>query len=81
MSWIWNWLIERWPSLSDRWPTLLMILVLVDAVLAASATVHIVLRKRDSRAAIGWAGLVWLAPLIGVLAYFGLGVNRIQRRR
>ncbi len=70
----------NWTWLRDVWPWLLALLGLLDLVLAASATVHIVLRKRDSRAAIGWAGLVWLAPVIGSLAYFCFGVNRIQRR-
>ncbi len=46
--------------------------------LAASA--HAVLRKRDVRAAIGWAGLAWLAPVIGPLLYAVFGLNRIQRR-
>ena len=32
------------------------------------------------RAAIGWVGLVWLAPLVGSIAYICLGVNRIQRK-
>ncbi len=47
---------------------------------ASAATVHAVLRKRDTPSAIGWVGLVWLAPLAGTLAYFCLGVNRIERK-
>jgi len=39
-----------------------------------------VLYKRDVRAAIGWTGLVWLAPIAGPLLYLFLGVNRIRRR-
>ena len=59
------------------WPTLA---ALLNFALAAGCTLHIVLRKRDVRAAIGWTGLVWLAPLLGSLLYFCFGINRIQRR-
>jgi cardiolipin synthase len=45
-----------------------------------AATVHVVLNKRDSRAAIGWAGVIWLTPLVGPLLYFLFGVNRIRRK-
>ena len=41
---------------------------------------HAVLRKRDVRAAVAWVGLVWLVPLVGVVLYLLLGINRIRRR-
>lgn len=65
-----DWLISSWHWLSGA------------AVLAADAvaTLHIVLRKRDTRAAIGWVGLIWLAPLFGSALYLVFGINRIQRR-
>jgi cardiolipin synthase len=66
-----------WQTLASLWPWLL---ALLDLCLAGAATVHAVLWKRDSRAAIGWVGLVWLAPLVGPLAYFCFGINRIQRK-
>lgn len=44
------------------------------------ATSHVVLRKRDPRAAIGWVGLIWLVPGLGALLYAVFGVNRIRRR-
>ncbi len=44
------------------------------------ATGHAVLRKRDVRAAVAWVGLVWLVPLVGVVLYLLLGINRIRRR-
>ncbi|MCA9772480.1 MAG: cardiolipin synthase [Myxococcales bacterium] len=44
------------------------------------ATAHVVLTKRDGSSAMAWAGLIWLAPILGVLAYLLLGINRIQRR-
>ena len=67
---------RRWQPLVDLWVRLLAVL---DCGLASVATIHIVRRKRDCRAAIGWVGLGWLAPLFGVAAYFALGINRIQR--
>jgi len=39
------------------WPG---VLALFSVLLAAGTTVHIVLHKRESRAAAAWAGLVWL---------------------
>lgn len=47
---------------------------------ALGASAHAIIHKRDSRAAIAWVGLIWLAPLAGALAYYLLGINRIQRR-
>jgi len=48
------------------------------ASLAAGA--HVILHKRDPRAAIGWVGLIWLVPGLGALLYITFGVNRIRRR-
>nr|MBA3889915.1 PLDc N-terminal domain-containing protein [Gemmatimonadaceae bacterium] len=52
------------------------------AIFAADvvASLHVVLRKRDSRAATAWVGVIWLVPGIGVLLYAFFGVNRIRRR-
>lgn len=43
-------------------------------------TVHIMLHKDDVPSAIGWTGLVWLAPVIGCVAYIILGINRVRRK-
>jgi cardiolipin synthase len=59
---------------------LALLLVVGERVLAVAASVHVVLHKRDVRAAVGWAGLIWLAPLAGSVAYWLLGINRIARR-
>ncbi len=48
-------------------------------LLAVVASAHVVLFKRDPRAAIGWVGLVWLVPIAGALCYFIFGVNRLRR--
>jgi cardiolipin synthase A/B len=49
-------------------------------VASALATAHAVLHKRDTRATIGWVGLIWFSPFIGVALYVMFGVNRIKRR-
>lgn len=51
----------------------------VQIGLAVGVTVHAVLNKRDTRAAIGWTALAWLAPILGATAYIVLGINRINR--
>ena len=47
---------------------------------ASATTVHAIFRKTDSRAAVGWIGLVWLSPVVGVVLYLLLGINRIRRQ-
>ena len=59
------------------WPH---IIAVAGVLVALGTTAHIVLFKSDVRAAIGWAGLVWLAPFIGAILYWLLGINRIRRR-
>lgn len=56
------------------------VLAAVSVVVSLFASSHVVLYKRDSRAAIAWTGLIWLAPFVGTLLYVLLGINRIERR-
>ncbi|MEM1008876.1 MAG: phospholipase D-like domain-containing protein, partial [Myxococcota bacterium] len=56
------------------------LLVLVSLFGALWASAHVVLYKRDVRAAIGWIGFIWISPIVGPLTYLFFGVNRIQRR-
>src|SRR6185503_12005300 len=49
-------------------------------ILSVVASGHALLHKHDSRAAVSWVGLVWLAPLVGSVLYFIFGINRIHRR-
>lgn len=56
------------------------VLAVVSVVVSLIASSHVVLYKRDSRAAIAWAGLIWLAPFVGTGLYVVLGINRIERR-
>lgn len=47
---------------------------------ATWATGHVVLFKRDSRSALAWVGLIWFAPIAGIVFYMLFGINRIQRK-
>jgi cardiolipin synthase A/B len=49
------------------------------AAINLAASAHVVVRKRDVRAAIGWVGLIWLVPGAGAFLYALLGLNRIRR--
>ena len=57
-----------------------LVLGVAHVSLALVVSAHIVLTKRDVRAAIGWTGLVWLAPIVGSIFYGLLGINRIRRQ-
>lgn len=63
--------------IAEDWPALALLLHVVIGFCVSS---DIVLRKTDTRAALGWMGIVWFTPLFGTLLYFFLGVNRIHRR-
>lgn len=70
----------RWvlvPDLPGAWALALGVLIGVADVVAS---VHVLTRKRDVRAAIGWIGLIWLVPGVGSFLYALLGLNRIRRR-
>ena len=62
---------------STVWPFLLGIAHFVVMIFAAA---HVVLTKRDNRAAIGWAGIIVLTPFLGAILYFMFGINRLHRR-
>ncbi|HVM62605.1 MAG TPA: phospholipase D-like domain-containing protein [Verrucomicrobiae bacterium] len=59
------------------WP---IMAVGADMLVCLLASVHVLLHKRDSRAATLWIGFIWLLPLLGLVLYYALGVNRIRRR-
>ena len=61
---------------ADLWPIIVSVAYVIGAVWV---TVDAVLRKRHVPAIIGWVGLAWLVPVVGALAYFLLGINRIRR--
>lgn len=62
---------------AELWQLLVGGLTLLLAVFTAG---HVVLNKRDSRAAVAWVGLILLAPIVGAVLYMLFGVNRIRRR-
>ena len=66
---LWIWVHEAWH----------LILAGLALLLSLLASAHAVLYKRDSRAALGWLGFVWLLPIAGAVLYFIFGVNRIRR--
>lgn len=51
----------------------------IDFCVSLIASAHVVLHKRDVRAAVGWVGVIWLAPFLGTSLYLLLGINRIER--
>src|SRR5262245_56053832 len=51
----------------NNWP---WIVGVVSVALSVATSTHVVLHKRESRAAIGWVGLIWLAPFVGCLLYY-----------
>lgn len=57
--------------------TILTLVVLAFSVYSAA---HALLYKRDTRAVIAWVAFILLVPVVGAIAYWGLGVNRINRR-
>lgn len=66
-----------WQQVREIWP---YVALLLNVLMAAVASAHAVLHKREARAAIAWVGLIWLAPVVGTGLYVWLGINRIQRR-
>lgn len=69
-----------WEYLRDIAPELSAISVVLQFLIAAVASSHVILNKSDTRAATGWVGLIWLVPFVGTVLYIFLGINRIERR-
>jgi cardiolipin synthase len=63
--------------LTQIWPYLLTATYLA---VGAIASAHVVLYKRDVRAAIGWVGLIWFSPFVGAVLYLFFGINRLRRK-
>ncbi len=69
MDWL-DYLSRFWPHIAAGF----------DFLAALLASIHAILNKRDSRAAVLWLGFIWFLPVIGPVLYLALGVNRIRRR-
>lgn len=63
--------------LRDIWPHVAVVLTLFISLVTSG---YVILYKRDSRAAVIWVAFIWLAPVIGSIAYLAFGVNRIRVR-
>jgi cardiolipin synthase len=64
-------------TLGNVWPAVAAVLTFLLSLITSA---HIVLYKRDSRAAVAWVGMVWFVPVIGAILYVLFGINRIRRR-
>ena len=53
---------------------------LLHLLASGAVTVHVLLRKRDVRAATAWIGVAWLSPGFGAALYYVFGINRVMRR-
>ncbi len=69
--------MDGWKWVSNFWHYGVAALTLVISLIGSG---HALLYKRDTRAAVLWVAFIWLAPLVGAVLYFILGVNRIRRR-
>ncbi len=69
-----------WQHLRDVAAELSVISLALQVVLALVVSAHVILNKRDTRAATAWVGLIWLVPFVGAILYVFLGINRIERR-
>lgn len=64
-------------------PTLTLMLQLFGVLLVGvslAAAAHALLHKKDPRSALGWVALIIFSPVIGIVVYLLLGVNRVRRR-
>lgn len=67
---IFEWIHPNWPY----------ILTMLSTALSLYAAGHAIMRKRDIRSALGWAGLIMFSPGVGVILYFFFGINRVRRK-
>jgi cardiolipin synthase len=62
------------------WYEYLFSLISLYLIVAVVAGVHVLVYKRNSRAAFGWLGLIILFPIAGALLYALFGINRVRRK-
>jgi cardiolipin synthase A/B len=61
----------------DLWPHIAVILTIFISIVTSG---YVILYKRDSRSAVIWVAFIWLAPILGSVAYLAFGVNRVRLR-
>ena len=62
------------------WYEYLFSLISIHLVVAMTASIHVLLYVRNSRAAFGWLGLIIVFPIAGALLYALFGINRVRRK-
>jgi cardiolipin synthase len=62
-----------WAEINLLYPLLVTV---ASFIVALFVSAHVVLYKRDVRAAIGWVGVIWLTPFIGSCLFISIGINR-----
>ena len=66
------------------WDAIHLVLNLAIAALALAASLasaaHVILYKRDPRAAVMWLVVCLALPVVGPIVYLALGINRLRRR-
>ena len=62
------------------WYEYLFSLISLYLIVAVVAGVHVLVHKRNSRAAFGWLGLIILFPIAGAVLYALFGINRVRRK-
>ena len=67
-------------TMTAMWLDHLVSLITLHLAVALTAGAHVLLYKRDSRAALGWLGLIVLFPVAGALLYTLFGINRVRRK-
>ncbi|QCE35612.1 cardiolipin synthase [Acetobacteraceae bacterium] len=58
----------------------LFFLTLLRFCAVVGVTVHVLLTRLNSSAAVGWIGICWFSPLLGACLYCLFGINRVRRR-
>lgn len=59
------------------WPYLATLMAIT---LTLVVSLHVILFKRDARAAMAWIAILWFVPFAGASLYYIFGINRIARR-
>lgn len=62
------------------WTWIVPLALLVSHALAALALAHALLRTRQPQAALGWVAAIVMLPVLGTVAYFIFGINRVDSR-
>ena len=62
------------------WQWILSLVLAAGYALAFIAVLHALLRARQPQSALGWVAAILTLPLLGSMAYFIFGINRVDSR-